>query len=967
MRKYIGLWTILIITALVSGAALTAQNETNSNLRIAFVSNRLGNEDIYLMTQDGERGTISNLTNNPARDWKPTWSPQGDRIIFNSNRDGRDTLYIMNADGTGVRPLFPGETFNDYSAAWSPDGTQIIFTSDRGGAGRELFIAASDGSAVQQLTSDNRLKGDPVWSPDGQQIVYWEVQNNGEIHLFKRDLASDATPQLLTNAGPNNGAPAWTGDTIYFDTNREGENRWYIYRMASNGNFPERVSTQGVNSGRVSVAPDGSQFAFVTERDGNDEIYVVNADGSSLRRLTDNRFSDHSPAWQPAVPQGQIEPTPQPTLAAEPASGGESSFASVAVGQSVSGVVVRPISTQQLLIDYGISAWHEAGWTGAGQRIGVIDTAFGGLADFVARSGDVLRPPNDSLTAYSDDLNSHGTNVLKVIHAVAPNASLYACRYNGTLVRLKDCVDWLIKSGVKVINHSVGLPILPINGQSEWDTVVNNAFAKGILWVNSAGNFNQGYLRDNYQDRNNDNYHNFVFGNQERELVVNVGGPYTGTILLSWLEGDITLFNPQTGFNERINLDLEIVSASTLEVLNPTQGRTPQNLDPNLSPVEVVRLVDVRQPFAIRVRNAGAPLNRQIEFTIFVEFAPLEADARANTGSVVVPADAAGALTVGSVNGVRELADYSSRGLNIADYQKPDIAAPGEFIMDDGSTFIGTSAAAPVVSGIAALLLEQNPALTPDQLPRAMRQIWIDPRPSLAFGAGIIQLGPPPSSRIGDRVVDTPPRTVFPQPDEVFVDQGIKCSTRLGTRFEVGMPGYVNYDLGLAIRADASQQATQLATLQFGDQFEVVEGPRCASGMFWWNIQLGTGATGWVGEGFNYYLITPVNIERALLPVTFNTVCPHAPTSLLAIGDQARILRSNQFFFRGLGARNERGEMRPLPADTIVQLLGGPVCEGDATNILRWYVRVISGPRAGYEGWVQEGITDERQMLPVSQ
>ena len=73
------------------------------------------------------------------------------------------------------------------------------------------------------------------------------------------------------------------------------------------------------------------------------------------------------------------------------------------------------------------------------------------------------------------------------------------------------------------------------------------------------------------------------------------------------------------------------------------------------------------------------------------------------------------------------------------------------------------------------------------------------------------------------------------------------------------------------------------------------------------------------------------------------------------------------FFFRGLGTRAERGEMDPLPADTTLEILGGPVCEGDANNILRWYVRVMDGPRAGYEGWAQEGITDERTMAPISQ
>src|SRR5690606_23995771 len=150
MRKSALLWIVcglLLMGGLSSG--LVAQDDLSSDLRIAFVSNRLGNEEIDIMTQDGENGPVSNLTNNPARDWNPAWSPDGSQISFNSNRDGRETLYVMGADGTGARPVFPGEAFQDYVASWSPHGTRIAFTSSRAGGGRELFIADLNGTNVQ--------------------------------------------------------------------------------------------------------------------------------------------------------------------------------------------------------------------------------------------------------------------------------------------------------------------------------------------------------------------------------------------------------------------------------------------------------------------------------------------------------------------------------------------------------------------------------------------------------------------------------------------------------------------------------------------------------------------------------------------------------------------------------------------------------------------------------------------------
>ncbi len=85
--------------------------------QIAFVSRRDGNSEIYVMNADGSGQT--NLTNNPASDTFPAWSPDGSRIAFTSDRDGNQEIYVMNADGSGQTPL-TNNPETDNSPVWSP-------------------------------------------------------------------------------------------------------------------------------------------------------------------------------------------------------------------------------------------------------------------------------------------------------------------------------------------------------------------------------------------------------------------------------------------------------------------------------------------------------------------------------------------------------------------------------------------------------------------------------------------------------------------------------------------------------------------------------------------------------------------------------------------------------------------------------------------------------------------------------
>ena len=235
--------------------------------RIAFVSNRDDPDpndddrinDIYVMNADGSG--VTRLTDNSARDWRPSWSPDGRRIAFVSNRDDPDPndddrindIYVMNADGSDVTRLTSGDIAD--VPAWSPDGQRIVFYSTRDtGYPGEIYVMNADGSDVTRLTSNDVLDFDPVWSPNGQRIVFYsERDGNREIYVMNAD-GSDVV-RLTHRLDHAEWDPVWSSN-----------GRWIVF---SSGTWDPRVF----------------------------EIYIMKADGSELMQLTNLGTYSSEPAW----------------------------------------------------------------------------------------------------------------------------------------------------------------------------------------------------------------------------------------------------------------------------------------------------------------------------------------------------------------------------------------------------------------------------------------------------------------------------------------------------------------------------------------------------------------------------------------------------------------------------------------------------------------------------------------------
>jgi len=221
--------------------------------RIVFQSDLDGNNDIYLLTAAG----LQRLTNDPASDEFPRWSPDGRSIAFSSNRGGTYQIYVMDADGQNVRRVTSGET-DAVEEGWYPDGKRIAFTTQRKKTfGRSYRLQTTDlssGKTTPLLPGFSGSTALPDFSPDGLLLAFTGARTMG-WDAFLADLQ--------------------TGEI--------------------------RPLSSGGKACRPRFSPDGKRIAYVSSTaDHKGDVWLVNPDGSGREQLTDRPDTyDYFPAWSP--------------------------------------------------------------------------------------------------------------------------------------------------------------------------------------------------------------------------------------------------------------------------------------------------------------------------------------------------------------------------------------------------------------------------------------------------------------------------------------------------------------------------------------------------------------------------------------------------------------------------------------------------------------------------------------------
>jgi Tol biopolymer transport system component len=291
LAAFVFLMAVAFITASYFQSVQAAFPGVNG--KIAFVSARDGNNEIYLMDVDGT--SPIRLTNNPANDIAPAWSPDGTKIAFVSARDGNNEIYVMNADGSDQTNL-TNNVASELAPAWSPDGTQITFHTNRDG-NNEIYVMNADGSSQINITNAASDDAFANWSPDGTKIAF----RSAGIVTINTDGTGRTT---IANIGIGGGAePNWSpdGSKIVFWTNAGSIANRQIYIVDPDGSNLAALTSSDPNNTNAAWSPDAIKITFATTRDGNAEVYIMDADGTNQVRLTNNSNSDTQPSIQPLI------------------------------------------------------------------------------------------------------------------------------------------------------------------------------------------------------------------------------------------------------------------------------------------------------------------------------------------------------------------------------------------------------------------------------------------------------------------------------------------------------------------------------------------------------------------------------------------------------------------------------------------------------------------------------------------
>ncbi|HEY5609982.1 MAG TPA: protein kinase, partial [Thermoanaerobaculia bacterium] len=309
------------------------------------------NVDIFVQRVGGENST--NLTkDNPDNDWQASFSPDGQSIAYRAGGTSRG-IFVMGATGESRRRL----TDFGYNPAWTPDGKALVVGTEgivsptgrgklselwridvatgekkkietgvdaaqpncsphgkriafwglpEGTGKRVLYTIPAGGGKAVPLTDDRYFNWNPVWSPDGA-FLYFSSDRGGPMNLWRIPIdeesgAAKGPPERVTTAGQGHGHLGITksGALVFAASGAKNTVERYPFDARAKGLAarPTIIVSGSREIWEAYASPDG-EWLVIKMLDAQEDLFVARADGSGLRRLTNDVHKDRSPFWTP--------------------------------------------------------------------------------------------------------------------------------------------------------------------------------------------------------------------------------------------------------------------------------------------------------------------------------------------------------------------------------------------------------------------------------------------------------------------------------------------------------------------------------------------------------------------------------------------------------------------------------------------------------------------------------------------
>ncbi len=267
--------------------------------QIAFVSERTGLPQIYLMDVDGQNQT--QLTEVADGACQPAWSPDGQQLLFTSPcREKRDqypnaALFVMNADGSEARPLI-SRVGGVFDPEWTEAG--ITFTWLESGI-PAIWVADAEGANQRRISIGRARDGEASWAPENDKLALMNTSRAGSptiFWVFADGSFNGSNPDQVTRDQVAS-EPDWSpqGELIAYVAN----SHIWVVPWDEVGFGATRITVQGPNDD-PDWSGDGQWITFESWRDSaNHDIYLMTANGAQPTRLTSDAAPDYHPAWRP--------------------------------------------------------------------------------------------------------------------------------------------------------------------------------------------------------------------------------------------------------------------------------------------------------------------------------------------------------------------------------------------------------------------------------------------------------------------------------------------------------------------------------------------------------------------------------------------------------------------------------------------------------------------------------------------